>query len=189
VRDITSDKFDDLIVDDMLSEHSDDTVNIVLLLGGTFVNFRRSSDALRPIHDSLHRDDLFISTLKIDTETSRNYLDLGATKESSTPFSYITDLLNIEPSFYDIERGFNRVDKMRYVRVVLKQPTTVSFNLGGELRRTVEFNKGDKILLYRAWHLSTLQVIDQLTESGFTLLQASLTRDRQYFLSMTGVEQ
>jgi hypothetical protein len=190
-RDISSEQFDDLVVADMLDEDADQTVNLVLLLGGTSVNFRSSNDAFKPIFNSMHRNDLLIHTLKPDTEASRRYLDLGPTPGSvslAPNFKYILDLLNIEDSLYNTESGFDFDKKMRYVRVRLKAAIDIQFDLGGTKRRNVTLEKGQAILLFRAWHRSTPEIITELGNAGFMFLHASLTEDRQYFLSISGVE-
>ncbi|MGJ5825989.1 class I SAM-dependent methyltransferase [Streptomyces ossamyceticus] len=191
-RDITNEQFDDLVVADMLDEEADQTLNLVLLLGGTSVNFRSSNDALKPIFNSMHRNDLLIHTLKPDTEASRRYLDLGPVPGSvslAPNFKYILDLLNIDDSTYDVESGFDSEKKMRYVRVRLKAALHIQFDLGGTKKREVHLEKGDAILLFRAWHLSTPEIITELGKAGFMFLHASLTEDRQYFLSISGVER
>ncbi|WP_216587777.1 class I SAM-dependent methyltransferase [Streptomyces brasiliscabiei] len=191
VRDITNEQFDDLVVADMLDEEADQTLNLVLLLGGTSVNFRSSNDALKPIFNSMHRNDLLIHTLKPDTEASRRYLDLGPVPGSislAPNFKYILDLLNIDESSYDVESGFDSEKKMRYVRVRLKAALHIQFDLGGTKKREVYLEKGDAILLFRAWHLSTPEIITELGKAGFMFLHASLTEDRQYFLSISGVD-
>lgn len=190
-RDISSEQFDDLVVADMLDEDADQTINIVLLLGGTSINFRSSNDAFKPIFKSMQRNDLLIHTLKPDTEASRRYLDLGPTPGSvslAPNFKYILDLLNIDDKLYTTESGFDFEKKMRYVRVRLKAAIDIQFDLGGTKRRSVTLEKGQAILLFRAWHRSTPEIITELGEAGFMFLHASLTEDRQYFLSISGVE-
>lgn len=190
-RDITNEQFDDLLVGDMLDEDADQTINLVLLLGGTSVNFRASNDAFKPIFNSMHRNDLLIHTLKPDTQASRRYLDLGPKPGSislAPNFKYILDLLNIDDSLYEVESGFDDESKMRYVRVRLKAALQIQFNLGGTKKREVSLEKNEAILLFRAWHLSTPEIITELGKAGFTFLHASLTEDRQYFLSISGVD-
>jgi len=190
-RDITSEQFDDLVVADMLDEDADQTINIVLLLGGTSINFRSSNDAFKPIFNSMHRNDLLVHTLKPDTQASRRYLDLGPTPGSvslAPNFKYILDLLNIDEALYSTESGFDDEKKMRYVRVRLKSAIDIQFDLGGTKRRSVTLEKGQSILLFRAWHRSTPEIISELGSAGFKLLHASLTEDQQYFLSISGIE-
>lgn len=190
-RDISSEQFDDLVVADMLDEDADQTINIVLLLGGTAMNFRSSDDAFKPIFKSMQRNDLLIYGIKPDTEASRRHLDLGPTPGSlslAPNFKYILDLLNIDDKLYTTESGFDYERKMRYVRVRLKAAIDIQFDLGGTKRRSVTLEKGQAILLFRAWHRSTPEIITELGDVGFMFLHASHTEDRQYFLSISGVE-
>jgi len=76
---------------------------------------------------------------------------------------------------------------MRYIRVRLKAAITIRFNFG-DTERTVDLEKGDAILLLRIWHMTALEIISAFEKTGFTLVQSSLTKDRQYFLSISGVE-
>jgi len=192
VRDITQEQFDDLVVSDMLDEKADQTLNIVLLLGGTPVNFRSSDDALKPIFNSMHRNDLLLHTLKTDTEASRRSLDLGSTpaplEVASNPFKYILDLLNIDETSYEVESGYDNEKRMRYVRARLKTAIQINFDLGGTKKRTISLEKGEAILLFRAWHISAQDIISELGNAGFTFLHASLAEDRQYFMAISGVE-
>jgi hypothetical protein len=191
VRDLTKEQFDDLLVDDMLNKNADETINLVLLLGGTAINFRSPSEAFKPIFNSMYEDDLLIHTLKPDTEASRRHLDLGPTPGSvglAPSLGHFLDLLGIDESLYDAEVGFDSGKKMRYVRVRLKTALQVHFDLGGDRQRTVSLEKGQAVILFRAWHLSTSQIDARLHQAGFVSLHTSLTGDRQYYMSISGVE-
>lgn len=190
-RDFTKQQFDDLLVRDMLDKDADETVNLVLLLGDTPVNFRAYNDAFKPIFNSMHRDDLLINTLKPDTEASRRYFDFGSglsLGKLSQNHKYILDLLNIDESLYKVEMGFNERERMRYIRVRLKAALLLQFDLGDSMQRDVSLEKGETILLFRAWHLSAPDVISELQGAGFQFLQANLSKDRQYLISLSGVD-
>lgn len=190
VRDITHERFDDILVDDMLDTEADSTINLALLLGATPMNFQSPYDLLKVIYSSMGHDDLLVYTDKPDTEAERRYFavnaDPGASALSSK-YSFIFDLLNIDESLYEVEMGFNVDKRVRYIRVRLKVALTIKFKFeNGE--RDVHLDKGDTILLWRAWHQTTIELISEFEKTGFKLLQASLTKDRQYFLSISGVE-
>lgn len=190
VRDITYERFDDLLVDDMLDENADKTINLVLLLGATPVNFQFPRDLLKVIYSSVGSDDLLVYSSGVDTPINRRFFtsnaDAGASALSSK-YSYIFDLLNIDESTYDVEMGFNAEKRVRYIRVRLKVGLTINFKFeNGE--RNVKLDKGETILLWRAWHQNALEIIADFEETGFTLLQASLTKDRQFLLTISGVE-
>jgi len=191
VRDMSHEKFDDLLVDDMLRKDADDTINLVLLLGLTPANLRSPQDVLKVAHSSMGNRDLLVYSAKPDTDASRGYFDFSPTSGVKTTLSpnhqYILDLLNIDESFYDVEMGFDFIKRMRYVRIKLKTAITIDFNFE-DLQRSVALEKGDTILLLRVWHQTTLETISDFEKAGFTMLQSSLTKDRKAFLSISGVE-
>ncbi|GAA3894232.1 hypothetical protein GCM10023084_53840 [Streptomyces lacrimifluminis] len=187
VRDISYERFDDLLVDDIEVE---ETINLVLLLGATPMNFRSFTDVLNPVHASMGQNDLLMYTGKPDTEMARRYFDFSSTPGAgklSPSHKYILDLLNIDESLYDVKQGFDETLRMRFIRIRLTTPVMIEFETRGT-KRSVTLEIGDEILLLRVWHLSALEVISEFEKSGFTLLQSSLTKDRQSFLSISGVE-
>jgi uncharacterized SAM-dependent methyltransferase len=95
--------------------------------------------------------------------------------------------MNVDESLYDVEMGFDIAQRMRYIRVRLKTAITIQFNFG-DTERNVNFEKGDTILLLRVWHMTALEIISVFEKAGFTLVQSSITKDRQYFLSISAVE-
>ncbi|HMI09196.1 MAG TPA: L-histidine N(alpha)-methyltransferase [Candidatus Saccharimonadales bacterium] len=190
VRDITYERFDDVLVDDMLDSDADKTINLALLLGATPMNFQAPYDLLKVIYASIGRDDLLIYTDKPDTEADRRYFDVNAdpgVSALSPKYSFIFDLLNIDESLYDVEMGFNNEKRIRYIHVRLKVALTISFKFENS-ERDVKLDKGDTILLWRAWHQTVLEIVSEFEKTGFTLLHSSLTKDRQYFLSISGIE-
>jgi uncharacterized SAM-dependent methyltransferase len=192
VKDITHERFDDLLVDDMLNRSADRTVNLALLLGATPMNFREPYDILKVICKSLSRNDLLVYTDKPDTEAERRSFDVNADPPAasalSPKYSFIFDLLNIDESLYDVEMAFNGQKRVRYIRVRLKVAVTINFKFKDDEERNVDLQKGDTILLWRVWHRTVLELISEFEESGFSLLQSSLTKDRQYLLTISGVD-
>lgn len=190
VRDVTYERFDDLLVDDMLDKDADKTINVVLLLGATPMNFQSPYDLLRVIYGSMGRNDILLYTDKPDTELERRYFAINADPGASalsSKYSYVLSLLGIDESFYNVEMGFDYEKRMRYIRIRLKVNLTIAFQFK-ENRRDVRLEKGDAILVWRVWHQTALELISEFEKVGFILLQSSLTSDRQYFLSISGVE-
>lgn len=189
VRDITYERFDDLLVDDMLDGQADQTLNIALFFGATPMNFRTPSESLKVINSSLGQDDLLLYTDKPDSEADRRYFDFNPVPgvvTLSPNHRFIFDLLNIDSSLYEVEMGFNEQKRVRYIQVRLKKSLTIQFKFeNGE--RHVDIDKGESILLWRAWHLTGLEIVSKFEAAGFALLQSSLTRDRQYLLTISGV--
>lgn len=190
-RDITYERFDDLLVRETLRGGSDRTLNIVLMVGGTLNNLRSPNDALRTIYNSMGRDDILLTTTKLDSEEARRYFDFSAGEDLPrlAPLDALQlSFLNINEAFYDVEQGYNEAEKARTIRIKLKVDLTILFKSGmGE--RQIELHKGETLLLWRAWHQDTLGVIKQLDRNGLALLHASTTRDRQYVLTVSGVNR
>lgn len=190
VRDVTYERFDDLLVDDMLDKNADKTMNIVLFLGATPMNFQSPYDLLKVIYGSMGRNDILLYTDKPDTEAERRYFDVNANPGASalsSKYSYVLSLLGIADSFYDVEMGFDYEKRIRYIRIRLKVSLIISFQFKSG-KRDVHLEKGEAILVWRAWHQTALEIISEFEKTGFILLQSSLTPDRQYFLSISGIE-
>lgn len=196
VRDMTYERFDDLVAGDMLDKNAGTTINLILLLGATPNNFRSFNDVFTVVYGSMGKNDLLIYTDKLDTETSRRYFDFSADKSSSIQLGmtklsanhkYILDLMNIDESLYDVEAGFDEEKYMRYIRIRLRAALKIEFKVNGG-NHAVQLEKGESILLLRVWHLSALEIITEFEKTGFMLLHSNLTNDRQYFLSISGVE-
>jgi len=190
IRDISYERFDDLIVDDVLSDQANKTANLVLFLGATLINFRSFSDTLGVIKNSMGEDDILIYTDGRDTEATRRHMAFLPEVQSnglSPSHSLILDLLGIDSSLYTGEMGFDAQKRMRYARARLKTAVTIKFSFP-DGQRDVDIEKGTAILLWRVWHLVSLEIITEFEKTGFTLLQSSLTKDRQFFLSISGIE-
>lgn len=191
LRDITYERFDDLLVDDMLDSQASRTINVALLLGATPMNFRSPQDALKVVHGSLGQDDILVYTDKPDSEAERRYFDFNAkpgTTNLSPNHRFIFDLLNIDESLYDVEMAFNERESYRYIQVRLKKDLSIKFSFNnGE--RWVNLNKGEAVMLWRVWHMTSIEIISCFEDSGFSLLQTSLTKDRQFILTVFGVSK
>lgn len=190
VRDITYERFDDLLVDDMLNSEATQTTNIVLILGGTLGNFRSYKSVLNVTYGSMGDGDFLVYTDKPDTEASRRYFDFSPKPGSSTlspNHRYILDLLNIDDSLYEVEMGYSEQKRMRFIRIRLKSALTIKFKFE-KIEREVDLEKGSTILLLRVWHMKALETISNFEESGFKLLHSSMTNDREYMLTVSGVD-
>lgn len=191
VKDITYERFDDLLVDDMLNNNAGRTINLALVFGATPMNFQSPYDSMKVIGKSLSYNDLLLYADKPDTEAERRSFGVneepGSESQSlSSKYSYIFDLLAIDGSLYDVELGYDVQRRVRYIRVRLKTALSIQFKFqNGE--QNVNLDKGDTILLWRVWHQTTLEIIAGFEEAGFSLLQASLTKDRSYLLTASGI--
>jgi hypothetical protein len=190
IRDLNYDRFDDLTVDDLLGRDAAQTINLILLLGGTSPNFNSFADPLRVAYGSMSVNDLIIYTGRPDTETSRRYFDFNPMPGAGTispHFGFTLDLLNIDPSLYEVEMGYDQDKRMRLMSIRLTTALTIRFKFDtGE--RHVNLEKDQKIVFFHAWHRTTVEVISEFHDCGFALLQAGTTKDRGYLLTVFGLD-
>lgn len=189
-RDFAYERLDDLLKDETLKKDSGDTVNLALLLGGTLSNFRSPYDVLRNIYSNMGQRDLLVYTDKTDTEATRRNFHFDSKPDISglSPnLRFIFDSLNIDDSLYDVERGYDAVQRERYIRIRLKVSLTIKLRFNGS-KRNIDLNKGETILLWRARHQTSLEIITGFAKIGMVLLQASTTTDRQFILTISGID-
>ena len=70
----------------------------------------------------------------------------------------------------------------------LSTSITIQFKTGDDSYHEVRIEKGEALLLLRVWHRTALQYISDFEKTGFMLLHSSLTKNREYFLSISGIE-
>lgn len=187
-RDFTYDRFKDVLVDDYLT--ADEPINMVLLLGGTLNNFRNPSDVLRTIYNSMEPGDLLVHTLKLDTPYTRRYFDLDPSGEHvplNAQFRLPLSLLQIDESWYDVEQLFDEQQQARLIRIRLTVALSIKFEFEGK-QRVVDLKKGEAIIVWRARHLTALDVINQFANNGFSVLQTSQTSDHDYLMLVSDIK-
>lgn len=189
MRDLNYDRFEDILRADAFNDVGAPT-NILLLLGGTLTNFKDHNLALQMINASLGKDDYLVYGLKLDTEASRRYFDFHI-ENSDRPLApnheLVLNLLNIEPTMYDVEQIFDPEYKARFIKIKLKIDTTIKFEVGNQAK-SISIAKNDSILVWRYWHQSALDVINQFDAHGFDLMHASLTDNKEYLLTVSKVK-
>ncbi|MFC8362019.1 L-histidine N(alpha)-methyltransferase [Streptomyces griseorubiginosus] len=188
--DINRERFGHLLAEDYL--RGERVANVVLFLGGTPNNFRDPDSSFRVIHDSLRKNDLLIRTSKLDTRAARNFFDFNTDEKSGgaldTLDRFLFDLLNIDESLFEVERGFDPELRQRYRRIRLTSAVKMifDFEIG---QQVLEFDKGDRILLWRAWHMAPKDILGQLERNGFYALHTSQTTDEQYMLALSRLDR
>jgi len=189
VYDINRDHFSDLLIDEYSSENAKDTINLVLLLGGTLSNMRDSDSGYKMIRDSMGRNDLLIHTTKLDTQWTRRYFDFDLQPGESrlaAIHGLVVDLLNIDKSFYSVEMGYDPDLRQRFEQIRLKISLNIKlkFNNGEHL---IELEKDDAILTWRGLQQTATDVMDQLNRSRLYPLHISQTDDQEYILTVSKV--
>ncbi|HEV2403098.1 MAG TPA: L-histidine N(alpha)-methyltransferase [Candidatus Saccharimonadales bacterium] len=191
--DINYDRFADMLAEEYVRSRGQDTINLVLLLGGTLENFRSPDDALRVIQNSMGTHDVLIRTMKLDTTSGRRLFQFnvfnnpGGGSSFSPNHRFVFDLLNLDKSLYEIETGFDEQKRQRYLRARLNVAVSIVFDFK-EGSRQVDLHKGDTVLLWRYWHQDAFATIKQLDRNGFSLLYASLTPEQDFMLSVSRIK-
>lgn len=185
--DINHDRFSNILIEEIIGEDALETINLVLVLGGTLVNMRDPAGALRTIHESINKNDLMVYSIKLDSEAARRYFDFGINNKMpplDIKSKMVLDLLNIDESLYDVEMGYDTERRERYMRIRLKVAISINFtfSLG---HRTIELNKNDTVILWRYQHQTAKEAIEQVTGTGFDILQTSQTKSKEYILMVS----
>jgi hypothetical protein len=181
VIDINNQNFRSILAKHTYDESGQSTINIVTLLGSLLPNFRDVDQALSLIRDSLNPQDLLITTLKEDFHTPSEPKD-------QLPIHHrrVAEAMGIDPSMYDIEQLYDKELRCRQSRIKLKVAITIDFIMEG-YRRSVSFEKGDRIILWRGWHWTAEELIDLYKRQGFSLLLTSKSKDGQLLLQINRI--
>lgn len=190
--DLNYERFLNVLAEEYIREDQEDVANIILLFGGTFPNFRDPDGAYRTIHESMGLKDFLFTVLKLDDPVNRQHFDFNEPKENDTSLPLIhglvADLLNIDASLYDLELGYDDKNNERYEKIRLKMPLIVEFSFEGGGYRNVEFNKGDRILIWRYRHQDFMNVMEQFDRNGFNVIHSSQTEEQEYMLTVSQVK-
>jgi uncharacterized SAM-dependent methyltransferase len=190
-RDINYDRFSDLLIHEYTKKDSKETLNLMLLLGGTLSNMRTPDGAYKIIHDSMGVNDLLVHTKKLDTEETRRYFDFdlqpGETRLAAI-HGLVVDLLNIDKAYYDVELGYDPDLRQRFEQIRLKVSLVIKLEFKDGLRE-IELNKGSTILTWRAHQQTANDVVNQFSRNDFHVLHASQTDDQEYILTVSRVRR
>lgn len=185
VRDFSHDRFNDILLPEILDKDEHSTANLMLFLGGTLANFRKPERALTNIHDSMTKNDVLISTMKLDSPQSRRYFDFSA--GSGAPAldlqeKNILDLLNIDESLYTVEQFFDERLLERRIQVRFNVAVSLEFELEGRAK-AVNINKDDTLLLWRYKHRDLLHLLSRFDQTDFETVQMVRSKNQECLLT------
>jgi uncharacterized SAM-dependent methyltransferase len=185
-RDLSHERFDDILTQTSFGADAHNTVNLIFFLAGPIANFKHPDQALYTIGDSMGKDDILISTLKRDTSDSRRFFDFSVGSESllSRHDSYLLGLLNIEESFYEPEQFYDHDKRIRIMQIRLKVDLSLTFNID-DYTKTLSLRRGDAIRVWSARHHNDREIIDRFVRTGFEVMCMNRSTDQQLNLLMT----
>ncbi|MFH8680789.1 L-histidine N(alpha)-methyltransferase [Streptomyces lydicus] len=160
-----------------------DPVRFVILAGGTLYNFPDPAQVLRHVRRAMDDRDVLLLTLRIDTGVDRPpFMDQVSVGGPHKPQQLAgLDLLAIDRSWYVTETGFDRSRSEVFVRARFLEPVAVTFDVGPE-QRTVSFEPGDTVLVWRYLYHDGAAVAEQLKRCGLQVRLFEHGRDSQVVL-------
>jgi L-histidine N-alpha-methyltransferase len=172
-------------VDEVLGRQdgSPDPVRFVVIAGGTLYNFPNPDRVLRHLRSRMAKNDLLLLTVRFDTGLDRppfmDRVDVGRVLKPQELLGL--ELLNVDPSWYVTETGFDRDRSEIFVRARFRHPVVVTFDQKAG-SRAVSFDTGDTVLLCRWLYHDRGAVHDQLTDNGFDVRLFRIGHQRQLAL-------
>jgi uncharacterized SAM-dependent methyltransferase len=191
VRDISRQSFGDVLASDSYGEDAGETINLVLLMGGTFLNFTDPEKSLSIIQTSLGVNDLLMWTNKLDGLKSRRFFDFNIESDRNLlPFhnKYVLDLLNINSALYDIEQFFDVKRKSRFIQVRLKATITLEFELD-HYKKAVNLEKGETILILKVRHFTANEIVQMHLQASLNPIQVIQLENEEYALLISRVKR
>lgn len=190
VRDVNYERFEDLLAPDSFGVDSS-TANLVMYLGSTIANFRRPSQSLTTIHESMGKNDILVFSRSLDTEKVRRYFDFNTDGNGQAAISsldgFVLNQLITDPDLYEVEQYFDETELARRIQVRLKVALSIEFQLNNN-PKVVHFNKGETILLWQHKHQTILDIIHQFDQNGFSLLGTHKSKDQESLLLISKIK-
>ncbi|MET1033249.1 MAG: L-histidine N(alpha)-methyltransferase [Candidatus Saccharimonadales bacterium] len=188
-RDFSHEQFADIIHNTPPNVEPIKTINIILFLGGIVGNFRRTSQVLDTIRESMGKNDILLTSLKLDSENTRRFFDFNI-ESDKTPLSHRNklplDYLSIPETSYEVEQFFDEKQQSRFIQVRLKIDISLDFKLPN-FRKTVELRKGDTIMLFRSREFNDRELLELYDNNGFSRLRTTLSHNQEYTLTISKV--
>lgn len=184
VKDITYERFPEIIARESFANDASKTLNLILFLGGAITNFRDPDQAVKTIRDSMSKNDVLITSIKLDNEKSRRFFDFNIDSDRNIlpdHHKLILDLLGIDENCYEQEQIFDEQLKSRFIQVRLKVALSIEFEIG-KFQKAIEFRKGELIRLCRILHFTDREVIDIFERNGFAMLRSAKSKDEEFML-------
>lgn len=191
VRDLIRDQFGGVMRRDSYGKDASCTTNLMLFLGGTLYNFKQPEQALHNIRDSMGKDDVLVTTLKLDSPAARRFFDFSIGEDvkqlSDKQDAFLFEMLNFDDDMFEVEQFFDEMQKSRVIQLRFKVSCSLHFELDA-YKKTIDFDRGDTFSFYRGIHFSEQEITSIYKQSGFRNLFTALTKDQQYMMLVSKVK-
>ncbi|WP_430786038.1 L-histidine N(alpha)-methyltransferase [Actinoplanes sp. G11-F43] len=161
---------------------------LLLLTGGTPFNLADPGPLLSHLAAQLGPDDLLVLTARFDTAGRVPFGPVEAAPPLPPSHRLGLDLLDIDPAWYEPERGFTPDRHEVWSGARLNRPVTLHID-GAAARRVVELHTGDLLLLYRQLFLGRPALTGLLQRSGLrtSLFQIGRVSDVAMIVTTSGM--
>jgi uncharacterized SAM-dependent methyltransferase len=153
-------------------KNTDDVVNIIFFVGGTFGNLEDKSQFLKIIKQSLDNEDVFAISNKINKKKS--YADLGHLTGMYQSLLWIPKLLGIETDKCEIVGRYETELESRALFLKPDKDYSIQFDIKGT-RKSIQIFKGDEIRLWKH-HMTTVgEMVSDLSLANLELIHYTTT--------------
>ena len=165
----------------LLTSSSSDTVNLLLLLGGTLGNYNKDKSIVRILRESMTSNDYLLIGNALVNENSNIY-PYEANSYHYTRTTWIPDLLGLNGHY--VENRINEVNvsksqEYREIRFSSNITTSVTVN---EVEYPLSFNEGDTILVYQFFWYGEAELVNTVIQHNFSIVHFTTNKERTYGL-------
>lgn len=188
--DISSQLIRDILFENSQYFEKENVVNLVCFLGSSIENMESNDHSLENIRRSLSHQDIFILGRTLDTESATTYFDFSETNPGEDPdykWRWLFDALSLKEDLYSYEMLYDERTKSRIGRMCLDVDIEMIFETE-RFRKSLIFKKGEEIITWRHRHHSYKEIVDDMLNNGFQLLQSSTSTDRSHLMLITQIK-
>jgi len=168
---------------------SQNTVNVILFVGGTLQNEPDTFETLLNLKSSLSKNDIAIIGYSLNSISGKTYFDFKDNQKiekqdlPNERTRWIPELLNILPDIYTVKRYYSEIEKSRKTELVLNMDLEIEFNYTG-ISTTLEFRKGERITLWRHRHHTLEEIIADFDKVGLEIMHTTTSKDMAQIVVM-----
>lgn len=194
IRDISNESFQELLFTNthLPNTEEEHCINLILFLGSTIEIQKDYDQSLKTIRNSMGKNDIFILGQVLDNPRSRNRLGFNSDDKSSENSDLeqeqmVLELLNINESFYEVERFYSEAEKSRIIQIRLLVDLEINIKTSN-FEKKLTLSSGDYVVIYRHSHHSSLEVITRMSSLGFDLVKATTTLDGEQLIATSKIK-
>lgn len=174
--DFDTTNFSDLLY--FAKDNENESINLILFLGGTIGNQSDMTRFFANLRDSMGQGDLLVITTGVDTGNVKTTIS-KPNKYHLNRTTWIPDELGFK-GYYNQDDVYDEYDihnSMMARQITLLDDISVQFDVDG-VKNTVQFNRGDSILVFRFYMHTLNEILQQIDDRSF--------QTRQMFTSDNG---